>query len=348
MDSESLLNAHELELLRFQAQRLPGYRAHGTSQLSGAQLSLQRGAGLELEDLRPYQFGDDVRHIAWRTSARSGRPISKVFRAERRQRILLLVEQHPGMGFATRGELKATVASRTTALISFAALRQGAEIGGMLVGQKTRFFQPASQLDQTLLMIGAVNRLPRRQPYFNGPQLNPPSCKEGVRGWWSNKIGQSISKRLNVFASPPPSPLLQGGGVTHQSCLPIDPANSIKQLQMLAQRHDTIYLISDFQHWSEEPHTPLAQLAEWHNLHALQIIDQGEQQLTAVGKLRIRSPFDGSELIIDTDNAQLRRQYATSMAAKQAQLEQLFRRSGVKHHHLYTDADILNPLAQAL
>jgi len=294
MAAEVLLSANELELLRFQAQRLPSYRAHGTSQLSGAQLSLQRGAGLELEDLRPYQFGDDVRHIAWRTSARSGRPISKVFRAERRQRILLLVEQHPGMGFATRGELKASIASRATALINFAALRQGAEIGGMLVSRQSRFFQPASQLDQALLMIGQVN-------------LHP--------------------------------------GHDYVAANPVD---TIKQLQQLAQRHDTIYLISDFQHWTEALQAPLAQLAEWHNLHALQIIDRGEQQLTAVGKLRIRSPFDGSELIIDTDNPQLRQQYATSMAEKQNQLEQLFRRSDLQHHHLYTDADILAPLVQAL
>ncbi len=294
MTTEALLSASELELLRFQAQRLPGYHAHGTSQLSGAQLSLQRGAGLELEDLRPYQIGDDVRHIAWRTTARSGRPISKVFRAERRQRILLLVEQHPGMAFATRGELKATVASRASALICFAALRQGAEIGGILTSQKNRFFQPATRLDQTLAMIGQINHHPGHNYH------------------------------------------------------PANPAQAIKQLQQLAQRHDTIYLISDFQHWSRELQPALTQLAEWHNLNALQIIDQGEQQLTAVGKLRIRSPFDGSELVIDTDNPQLRQQYATSMADKQNQLQQLFRHSGVQHHHLYTDADIIAPLAQAL
>ena len=294
MTTEALLSASELELLRFQAQRLPGYHTHGTSQLSGAQLSLQRGAGLELEDLRPYQIGDDVRHIAWRTTARSGRPISKVFRAERRQRILLLVEQHPGMAFATRGELKASVASRASALICFAALRQGAEIGGILTGRKNRFFQAASQLDQALAMIGQINHHP-------GHDYNPTA-----------------------------------------------PANSLKQLQQLAQRHDTIYLISDFQHWHQGLQAPLTQLAEWHNLHALQIIDQGEQTLTAVGKLRIRSPFDGSELIIDTDNPQLRQQYATNMAAKQGQLTQLFRHSGVQHHQLHTDADIITPLAQAL
>ncbi len=278
MNSEALLSAHELELLRFQAQHLPGYRAHGTSQLSGAQLSLQRGAGLELEDLRHYQI----------------QPISKVFRAERRQRILLLIEQHPGMVFATRGELKAAVASRATALICFAALRQGAEIGGMVVNRQTEFFQPGTHLDQVLSLIGAAN-------------LNPG----------------------HDFAA-------------------IQPADNLTQLQHLAQRHDTIYLISDFQHWTEQLLSPLAQLAEQHTLHALQIIDQGEQRLEAVGKLRIRSPFDGSELIIDTDNDQLRQQYAASMANKQQQLEHLFRRSGVHHHTLFTDAEIIPTLTQAL
>lgn len=294
MANDVLLSAHELELLRFQAQRLPQYRARGNSPVSGAQLSQQRGAGMELEDLRPYQIGDDIRHLAWRATARSGRPISKVFRAEKRQRILLLVEQHPGMGFATRGELKAAVASRATALICFAALRRGAEIGGMVISRQTKHFQPATRLDQILPLIGAANLHPGHD-YAN-----------------------------------------------------VDPATCLKQLQQLAQRHDSIYLISDFQHWSESIQTALTQLTEHHTLHALQIVDTGEQTLTAVGKLRIRSPFDGSELIIDTDNAQLRQQYASHMADKQTQLEQLFRRSNVQHYQLTTDLDILPALAQAL
>lgn len=294
MANDVLLSAHELELLRFQAQHLAQYRARGSSPVSGAQVSQQRGAGMELEDLRPYQIGDDIRHLAWRATARSGHPISKVFRAEKRQRILLFVEQHPGMGFATRGELKATVASRTTALICFAALRQGAEIGGMIIGHQTKHFLPATRLNQVLPLIGTAN-------------MNPGH---------------------NYTAT--------------------EPSNSLKQLQHLAQQHDTIYLISDFQHWSDANKMPLTQLTERHTLHALQIIDAGEQTLTAVGKLRIRSPFDGRELIIDTDNAQLRQQYATQMSDKQTQLEQLFRHSGVQHYQLTTDSDILPTLAQAL
>jgi uncharacterized protein (DUF58 family) len=294
MPSEVLLSERDLELLRFQAQQLNRLRASATSPVSGAQISRQRGAGLELEDLRPYQFGDDVRHIAWRATARSGRPISKVFRAERRQRILLLVEQHPGMAFATRGELKATVACRAVALLGFAAQRQGAEVGAVVINDETHFFTPGPRLEQTLRLIGSVNRMPIRQTNTETPRA------------------------------------------------------TLEKLQRLAQRDDAIYFISDFHHWDESLLPLLQQLSEHHTLHALQIIDAGEQQLSAVGKLRIRSPFDGSEVIIDTDNEQLRQQYAAAMQAKQAQLEQLFIRSGVQHLRLYTDAELLTPIAQAL
>jgi uncharacterized protein (DUF58 family) len=294
MQDEALLSARELELLRFQAGRLGSLRAQGTSPLSGPQTAWQRGAGLELEDLRPYQLGDDVRHIAWRATARSGRLISKVFRAERRQRILMLVEQHPGMGFATRGELKAAVASRACALIGFAALRQGAEIGGMVVSHETEFFQPGAQLDRALSLVGAANHAPGHN-----------------------------------YAA-------------------IDPAASLAQLQQLAGRHDTLYLISDFQHWTDALLPLLSQLAERHPVHALQVLDEGEQTLTPVGRLRIRSPFDGSERIIDTDDANLRQQYAVAMEQRQAQLEQLLRRSGVQHQILYTDRDVLPVMARAL
>lgn len=292
--NEALLSARELERLRFQAGRLGGLRARGTSPLSGPQTAWQRGAGLELEDLRPYQLGDDVRHIAWRASARSGRPISKVFRAERRQRILVLVEQHPGMAFATRGELKAAVASRACALTGFAALRQGAEIGGMVAGRETRFFPPGANLERALALIGAANRAP---------------------------------------------------GHDHPG---VDPSASLMHLQQLARRRDTIYLISDFQHWTNALRTPLSQLAERHPVYALQVMDTGEQTLTPVGRLRIRSPFDGRERLIDTDDAELRRRYAAAMQQKQTQLEQLLRRAGVAHQRLYTDQDILPALAQAL
>ena len=293
MHVERLLDSQEIERLRHQARQLSGHWHSGNSRLSGPFNSPQRGSGMELEDLRPYQSGDDVRHIAWRASARSALPISKVFRAEQQQRVLLLIEQHPGMGFASRGELKAAVASRAGSLICFAALNQGAEVGGILAREKPRFFDASKSLDRTLAFIGAINQTP----------------------------GQHAVS---------------------------DSAAQLAQLQALARRDDRIYLISDFHGWNADIKGRLSQLSEQHRVHALQIIDQGEQTLPAIGKLRLRSPFDGSEQVIDTDNAELRRQYAATMAERQTQLSELLRSCGVHHQQLHTDDDIFHRLASAL
>ena len=173
MQTDSLLSNHDLEQLRLQAAALLRRPLlPGSSNLSGEQASLQRGMGMELEDLRPYQVGDDVRHIAWRTTARSSHPITKVFRAERLQRILLIIEQHPGMGFATRGELKATQAAKTAALIAFAGLHQRAEVGALVCGQTKdqaiAHFPYSNQLDATLTIIGSSAPPPRTAQHHRG------------------------------------------------------------------------------------------------------------------------------------------------------------------------------------
>ena len=160
MQQTPLLTSHDLELLRLQAQSLFNNRTTGSSALSGEQHSLQRGMGMELEELRAYQLGDDVRHIAWRASARSNLPITKVFRAERQQHVLLLVEQHPGMGFATRGELKAACAARVTALLTFATLAQRGEVGGLIAQQQLHHFCYSNRLDQGLALIGTASIAP--------------------------------------------------------------------------------------------------------------------------------------------------------------------------------------------
>ena len=293
MNFERLLDSQEIERLRHQARQLPAHWHSGNSRLSGPFISPQRGSGMELEDLRPYQTGDDVRHIAWRASARSALPISKVFRAEQQQRILLLVEQHPGMGFASRGELKAAVASRASSLICFAALNQGAEVGGILARDKSRFFDASKSIEQTLAFIGAINQAPGQHPTR-------------------------------------------------------DSARHLAQLQRLAHRDDRIYLISDFQGWDTRLKGLLNQLSEQHRVHAMQIVDQGEQELPAIGKLRLRSPFDGREQVIDTNNAQLRRQYAETMAQRQTQLDALLRGCGIYHQQLHTDDDIFHGLPSTL
>ncbi|MEJ1402066.1 MAG: DUF58 domain-containing protein, partial [Candidatus Sedimenticola sp. (ex Thyasira tokunagai)] len=83
-----------------------GAQRRSLSAQSGGYLSVYRGRGLEFDEVRAYQPGDDVRTIDWRVTARRGRTHTKLFREERERPVLLLADFHPGMYFGSRQQFK--------------------------------------------------------------------------------------------------------------------------------------------------------------------------------------------------------------------------------------------------
>ena len=101
---------------------------------TGAYVSRFRGRGMEFDESRPYQPGDDPRSIDWRVTARSTTAYTKLFREERERPVLLLVDLRSNMHFATRGCFKSVNASRAAALIAWAAHHRGDRLGGLIFG----------------------------------------------------------------------------------------------------------------------------------------------------------------------------------------------------------------------
>lgn len=133
---------------------------------SGSHRSSLRGRGLEFDEVRIYQPGDDVRSIDWRVTARRGKPHTKVFREERERPVLLLVDMHPGMFFGTRVQFKSVLAARVAAIVLWAAVMAGDSAGGVVAGGVNGMDAiPARPRQAGVLgMLHAVSRL---QP--NGP-----------------------------------------------------------------------------------------------------------------------------------------------------------------------------------
>lgn len=102
---------------------------------SGHYLSSFRGRGMEFDEVRPYQPGDDVRTLDWRVMARSGKPHTKLFREERERAVLLWVDNRASMFFATRGAFKSVIAARAAALLAWAAVQHGDRIGGLIFSE---------------------------------------------------------------------------------------------------------------------------------------------------------------------------------------------------------------------
>ncbi len=102
------------------------------AQQSGGYVSRFKGRGMEFDEVRPYQAGDDIRSIDWRVTARTGETYTKVFREERERPVFISVDNRRSMHFATRGVFKSVLAAKLAGLLAWAAQHHGDRIGGQL------------------------------------------------------------------------------------------------------------------------------------------------------------------------------------------------------------------------
>lgn len=99
---------------------------------SGGFISRFKGRGMEFDETRLYQAGDDIRSIDWHVTARTGKTHTKIFREERERPVFICVDCRTGMHFATRGVFKSVLSSKIAALLAWMACHHGDRIGGQL------------------------------------------------------------------------------------------------------------------------------------------------------------------------------------------------------------------------
>jgi len=124
---------------------------------NGQYLTQIKGRGMEFDESRPYQPGDDVRNIDWRVTARTGDAYSKLFREERERPVLLSVDARASMFFATRGRFKSVIAAEFTAMLAWMAHRDGDRVGGEIFnGRQHTEFRPRRGKQNVLRMLQAL------------------------------------------------------------------------------------------------------------------------------------------------------------------------------------------------
>jgi uncharacterized protein (DUF58 family) len=100
-----------------------------TEVFAGEYESAFRGRGMEFEEVREYQVGDDVRSIDWNVTARMGHPFVKIFREERELSVVFLVDASASQDFGTRQRLKREIAAEVAALLAYAAIKSKDKVG---------------------------------------------------------------------------------------------------------------------------------------------------------------------------------------------------------------------------
>jgi len=121
--------------------------------LAGAYQSVFRGQGIEFDEVREYQPGDDVRSIDWNVTARSGVPHVKKFHEERELTVMLLVDLSGSQRFGSARSLKSEIAAEFAAVIAYSAIKNNDKVGFVGFTDRIEKFVPPKKGSRHVLRL---------------------------------------------------------------------------------------------------------------------------------------------------------------------------------------------------
>jgi uncharacterized protein (DUF58 family) len=111
--------------------------------VDGDYRTLFRGFGLDLADLREYQYGDDVRHIDWNVTARLQTPYVREYHEDREVTAWFLLDLSPSVDFGSGEVRKRSVAADFVAVLARVLTRHGNKVGALFYGEEVDAMIPA-------------------------------------------------------------------------------------------------------------------------------------------------------------------------------------------------------------
>jgi uncharacterized protein (DUF58 family) len=137
-------HVHEVQIFSTPARRSP---------LVGLHHSKLRGRGIDFDQVRAYQPGDDVRTIDWRVTARTGKAHTKIFHEERERPIFIIVEQSRRLFFGSGLAFKSVIAAHAASLLAWSALEHNDRIGGLVFSDNEHHEVRPRRSKQSLLQL---------------------------------------------------------------------------------------------------------------------------------------------------------------------------------------------------
>lgn len=137
--------------------------------LAGSWNSAFKGRGIEFEEVRPYQIGDDVRAIDWNVTARNNQPFVKLFREEREMSVILLVDLSRSLDFGTTVQTKRELVAELGATLAMSAIRNNDKVGLTLFTSEVEKAIPPRKGTKHVLRI--IRELLYCQPVGTGTNI---------------------------------------------------------------------------------------------------------------------------------------------------------------------------------
>ena len=273
--------------------------------LAGQYHSVFKGQGMNFDEVREYQPGDEVRTIDWNVTARMNHPFVKKFVEERELTLMLVVDVSGSELFGSREQSKRELAAEIASVLAFSAIRNNDKVGLLLFSDEVEKFIPPRKGRRHVLRV--IREVLFFEPKRRGTNLNG-ALEFLMRVTPHRAIAVIIS---DFIGSPAAASGSRPGRLRPQMML----------LESLAQASFTL----------------LRQANRRHDVVAVQITDRYELELPALGRLVFDDAETGEVVEVNTEDSRKRTAFAQRQARAQAELARLFRSIGIDAIQLRTD-----------
>jgi uncharacterized protein (DUF58 family) len=133
------------------------------SQMQGDYHSIFKGSGLEFDDVRPYQYGDDIRSIDWNVSAKGHGTFVKTFREEKEQTVFFLLDVSASEDIGSEGQTKGDIGKEICGVLALSAVKESSHVGLIcFTDQKEKYIKPTKGGAQAYEIIYTLAKLQPR------------------------------------------------------------------------------------------------------------------------------------------------------------------------------------------
>lgn len=130
------------------------------SQMQGDFHSIFKGSGLEFDDVRSYQYGDDVRAIDWNVSAKGHGTFVKTFKEEKEQNVFFILDVSASQNIGKEGQQKMDIGKEICALLSISAIKENSQVGLICFSdQKEKYVKPGKGLKHSFNIVSNIFNL---------------------------------------------------------------------------------------------------------------------------------------------------------------------------------------------
>jgi len=275
-----------------------------TETLAGQYHSVFKGQGMNFDEVREYQPGDDVRSIDWNVTARMNHPFIKKFVEERELTLMLVVDVSGSGLFGSRDQSKRELAAEIASVLAFSAIRNNDKVGLILFSDDVeKFIPPRKGRSHVLRVI--------REVLFFEPKRRGTHLNAALEFLMNVTRHRAVVVVISDFIGSAAQPMEHGRKLRPQKML----------LESLAQASSTM----------------LKQTNRRHDVVAVQITDRHELELPALGHLILCDAETGEVVEIHTGDERKRRTFAERQTKAQADTARLFRSAGIDSIQLRTD-----------